>query len=276
MIVYSGTLWLFKEHNVSEKSNKSRKSKTLAKALQIFEVFAEGKRDWGVRELADLLSMNPTTVHRILVTFETFKYLAKDPETRRYELGPSILRLAASYNRHNPLSSIASQVFNKYTDQWPYNFYLGVLSGYEVVYVTIVYGSSRIKVEVDPGERIGGLHSTSLGKALLAFQSDDFIREYIEVNGLVRFTSCTVTDPEVLWEQVGEIRKTGFAINKGELHDNIAAIGAPIFNASNEVLTAFSLTYPLLEGHEKYTRLEKMIALIKEISSEISIRYLGP
>ena len=258
-----------------ENGDTSRKSKTLTKALEIFEAFAEEKRDWGVRSLAEHLSMNPTTVHRILVTFEDFKYLVKDPETSRYELGSGILRLASSYNKHNPLSSIANQIFNKYTDQWPYNFYLGLLSGHEVIYVTIVAGSSRIKVEVFPGERVGGLHSSALGKALLAFHSDDFISDYIEKYGLVQFTSSTVTDPEVLWEQIREIRKTGFSINKGEHHDHIAAIGAPIFNAFNEVVASFSLVYPLLENNEKYTRLERMIALIKDISEDISIRYLG-
>jgi DNA-binding IclR family transcriptional regulator len=260
---------------VLENAGKSRKSKTLTKALKIIEVFAEGQRNWGVRALADHLSMNPTTVHRILVTFEDFKYLAKDPETSRYKLGPGILRLASSYNRHNPLSSIAAHVFNNYTEQWPYNFYLGLLSGYDVVYATVVAGSSRIKVEVDPGERIGGLHSTALGKVLLAFQSDEFINEFIEKEGLDQFTSSTVTDPEVLWEQIGDIRRTGFSINKGEHHQHIAAIGAPIFNAFNEVVASFSLVYPLLEDDEKYTRLERMISLIKEISSEICIRFLG-
>ncbi len=258
-----------------ENTNTSRKSKTVTKALLILDAFADKKSGWGVRSLAEHLSMNPTSVHRILVTYEDFKYLIKDPETRRYELGPGMLRLASSYNKHNPLSLIADHVFNKYTDQWPYNFYLGFLSGHEVVYVTIVAGSSPIKVEVYPGERIAGLHSNALGKALLAFQSDDFISEFIEKTGLVKFTANTVTDPELVWDQIREIRKTGFSINRGENHEHIAAIGAPIFNASNEVVASFSLVYPLLEGNEKYTRLESIIALIKDISKDISIRYLG-
>jgi DNA-binding IclR family transcriptional regulator len=260
---------------MEEKTNSSRKSKTLTKALLVLEAFADRKSGWGVRSLAEHLSMNPTSVHRILVTYEDFKFLIKDPESNRYELGPGSLRLASSYTKNNPLSLIANQVFNKYTDRWPYNTYLGSLSGHEVVYVTIVAGSSPIKVDVHPGERIGGLHSTALGKAILAFQSDDFINEFIETNGLVRFTLNTVTDPEELWEQIREIRKTGFSINRGEAHDHIAAIGAPIFNASNEVVASFSLVYPLLEDNEKLTRLERIVALTKDISDDISDRYLG-
>jgi len=84
-----------------------------------------------------------------------------------------------------------------------------------------------------------------------------------------------VTDPELVWEQIREIRKTGFSINRGENHEHIAAIGAPIFNASNEVVASFSLVYPLLEDNEKFTRLERIIALIKDISKDITIRYLG-
>ncbi len=260
---------------MQENDDGSRKSKTLRKALLILDAFAEEQRDWGVRSLAEHLSMNPTTVHRILVTFEELKYLIKDPETIRYELGPGILRLASSYNRNNPLSLIANQVFNKFTDKWPYNFYLGYLSGYEVVYITIVTGSSRIKVDVDPGERVRGLHNSALGKALLAFQSEEFIRAYIEENGLEKSTSNTITTPDVLWEQIMEIRKNRFSINKGEYHNHIAAIGAPIFNASNEVTASFSLVYPILENNERYTRFERIIALTKEVSEEISVRYLG-
>ncbi len=185
------------------------------------------------------------------------------------------MRLASSYNKNNPLSSIANQVFNKFTDKWPYNFYLGYLIDYEVIYITIVTGPSRIRVDVDPGERVGGLHSTALGKALLAFQSKEFITTYIEENGLEKSTLNTITDPDVLWEQIMEIRKNRFSINKGEYHDHIAAIGAPIFNDSNEVMASFSLVYPILENDEHYTRFERMVALTKEISEEISVQYLG-
>ncbi len=55
---------------MQENGDGGRKSKTLRKALMILDAFAEEQRDWGVRSLAEHLSMNPTSVHRLLLTFD--------------------------------------------------------------------------------------------------------------------------------------------------------------------------------------------------------------
>jgi len=212
------------------------KSRTLSKAIQILDAFSENVPDWGVRHLAEQVSLSPSTVYRILTTFCEYNYLIKDPKSRRYSLGPSILKLASSYSKHNPLHLIANQIFNQYKDRWP---------------------------------------CTALGKALLSFQSDDFIQKFINEYGLIQYTSNTITNPDELWEQIQEIRKNGFSINEGEFHEHIAAIGAPIYNSSLEVVASISLVYPRLEDNEHITRVEKMAALIKEISEEITMRYSG-
>lgn len=250
-------------------------SQTLARALLILEAFTPQQPTWGVRELARELGINPTTVHRLLTTLCNTGYLQQDPESQRYSLGPKVMKLAAVYAQHNPLPSIARRVFESYTDRFPYNFYLGTITNhYEVLYLAVLDGRGPIKIVVEPGGTVG-VHSTALGKVLLAFQSDEYIREFLEQAELKAYTSRSITDPRKLWEQLQEIRRQGYAVNDGEQYEEIAAVGVPLFDSRRQVAAGVSLAYPRsLAGDERF-RIDRLVALANEIAAEIAYRAEG-
>ena len=250
-------------------------SQTLAKGLQVLEIFSPGKAQWGIREIARELDLNPTTVTRLVTTLQNTGYLEKDHSTQRYMLGPMLVKMGNLYAHHNPLPSIAQRVFESYADRFDYNFYLGVLKRYEVVYLAVLDGRGPIQIVVEPGGSTS-LHSTALGKVLLAFQDDDYIQHFLESNHLIAHTSRSIIDPEQLWSQIITIREEGHALNVGEQFDDVGAVGAPVQNNHGKVIAGISLAYPRHMLDSNRINVNELIVLVKAMAAEISEHYAAP
>lgn len=250
-------------------TSENQPSQTLAKGLNILGAFTPQQPTWGIRELARELDMNPATVMRLVTTLESAGYLTQEPETQRYALGPIVMKLASLYLHHNPLPEYARRIFETYSERFEYNFYLGTLSGYQVIYLAVLDGRGRIKLVVEAGGSTG-LHTTALGKVLLAFQTDEFIQAFIERSGLRPYNDNSITSADLLWDQVREIRRTRIAINNGEHFDDISAIAAPVFGRQGQVIAGVSLAYPRHLVNDPAAYQAQITPLLREVAEEVS------
>ena len=60
------------------------------------------------------------------------------------------------------------------------------------------------------------LHSSAAGKVLLAGMSDEEIIQLIDRVGLEAMTPKTITDKDILLQEIHEVRKNGYAMCSGE------------------------------------------------------------
>jgi DNA-binding IclR family transcriptional regulator len=254
---------------------RSQPSKTLAKGITILEAFNASQRDWGIRELARELGFHPAIVHRLVATLHNAGYLEQNPENRRYALGPRVMKLAATYTQQNPLQAIARKVFENFSHRFDYNFYLGTLSpGFEVIYLAALDGRGPIKIVVEAGGRIK-LHTTALGKMLLALQDDEYVHDFIKTTELERFTSRTITDAETLWTQIRAIRRNRYAVNDGEHYEEVAAVAVPLPPGTAQGTASVSLAYPRQLIHHDLPNTEDLVAIAREVADEIIKRSQG-
>jgi DNA-binding IclR family transcriptional regulator len=246
-------------------------NQNLIKALQILDTFSGKRPEWGIRELGRELGINPSTVYRLVTTLYQAGYLERNPDTLVYSLGPKVMKLAGLYTHINPLPALAHKVFESYTHRFKYNYYLGSLVHFEVVYLAVLDGQGPIKVVVEPGGTTG-IHTTALGKVLLAFRPDDFIHRFIEESKLPRSTPQSITDPARLWEQIYAIRAQHYAINDGEQFDEVGSVGAPVHDTKGRVSMAVSLAYPRYLIYGKSLHLDELISLANKVAGEIEMR----
>ena len=246
-------------------------SQTLAKAIQILENFTPDNPEWGIRELGRDLDINPTTVYRLVSTLRSSGYLEQNAQTQRYTLGPKVVKLARLYTHLNPLPIVAHKIFEQYSNRFEYNFYLGRLSHYEVIFLAVLDGRGPIQVVVETGGSTT-LHSTALGKVLMAFQDDAFVDEFIANTELSALTPRSITDPVQLRAQIEEIRVQKYAVNNGEHYDDVGAIGVPVFEQSGRVQLGVSLAYPRHLIQKDHIEIDRLIDLAQEIAEEIGAR----
>jgi len=111
-------------------------------------------------------------------------------------------------------------------------------------------------------------HAAAVGKAVLAFLSEQEINAIVLRNGLPRFTPCTFTRPSDLKENLRQIRQRGYAIDNQELERGLSGVAAPVLLAENRVVAAVGIAGPTLRFRGK--ELAQKIALVREIAAKLS------
>ena len=216
--------------------------KSLARAMQVLECFSVEQPELGPSEIARMLGMQKSTVYNILSTFEQLGYLVKNPQSSRYFLGLKVLHLGYIVNSHHGLRDIFLPYLHRIAQETREVCYFGILDGSEVLYMESTYPSNQQQTRNILGER-APLYCTGLGKAMLAYLPEEQAEKVIS-GKLKAYTGCTITDPNVLRNNLEEIRQNGYATDNMEHEYGIRCVAVPIFNAAGKVFAAVSVSGP--------------------------------
>lgn len=215
--------------------------KPLDKALMVLMCFQNGD-ELGLTEVSQRVNIPKTTVYRYLFTFCHKGFLEHDLQTDRYRIGAALLNFANAVDTLHHLKSIALPHMRRLRDQYGETVNLGILDGYEVVYIAMLESpySLRMQAKVDMRDAV---YSTALGKSLLAFQPDEDLLSHLP-SELKPKTKRTIRSLDALRDDLAAIRLRGYSIDDEENEAGAYCIGAPILIAPHEVLAAISVSGP--------------------------------
>lgn len=195
-----------------------------------------------VTELAEEMDLAASTVYSHLATLEDAEYVIKDGDT--YRLGLMFLDLGEHVRKNNEYFSLAESKVEQLAEETGGRAHFIVEEHGQGVYVYTKSGKHAVKTFSRDGRRLG-LHRTAAGKAILAALPRRFAEEIIDKHGLPRRTKNTITDPDVLFEELETIReRDGIAFNKEEQLRGVRAAGAPVRGPSGSVIGALSVSGP--------------------------------
>lgn len=117
-----------------------------------------------------------------------------------------------------------------------------MLDGFEVVHIDKSESLERIGVSSQIGSR-GMLHSTGLGKTLLATRPDGFLEAYLKVASHPRYP-VPVADPTALRRKIERTRERGYSVDDEEDSIGVRCVGVAVRGAGGSLLFAISLTGP--------------------------------
>ena len=245
-------------------------NQSVARALQILEVLARAPEPLGIREIARAIGVAPSIAQRLVATLMQSGFAEQDA-TRRYGIGARAQALGNSQPTANALVREALPELEVLAREHRFNGYLGILRGTSVVYLLAFQSSGPIAINV----RIGStapLHSTALGKALLAGLDDEEARRLLGREPYARVTPRTHRRWAALRPEIARARSTGYTVSAQENLLGIFAIGAPVIDASGAVAGAIS---GALSVHEApATQKPLLIRRITDAAQRIS-RRLG-
>lgn len=244
--------------------------KTIEKSIALIEELKD-LQSAGVTELAEQLDIGPSAVHNHLNTLREHGYVIQEGE--RYRLGLKFLDLGGSvrkrmvlYNQGkaelNELAKETGELVNLMTEE------LG-----EGVYLHRAKGEQGLDFDTYPGAR-RYLHSTALGKAILAHLPRDEVERIIDLHGLPKLTENTITEPDDLFEELKLVRERGYAIDDEEHSNGLRCMAAPIHQDSTTVLGSVSITAPTsrLKGQKFEELYPDMIQRTANVI-ELNIKY---
>lgn len=244
------------------------KVKSLKKALDILDCFTLDKPELGITELSSLLSLNKSNVHNIVSTFEICGYLEQNPESGKYSLSLKILQLAHIASRNMSFQSIVHKAVKELAEEFDEIVYFGIPDGDNVMYMDAGFPDTVYNVRWVQG-MTAPLVCTSIGKAILAYMPDAFIRRILQ-NPLEKFTEYTITDPEKIYEQLKSIKKLGYSEDHMEHEYGIQCVGVPVFNINGKLIGALSTTGPSLRFTDE--KMQEFVAALRKKAAEIRDR----
>ncbi|MGB9799960.1 MAG: IclR family transcriptional regulator [Thermanaerothrix sp.] len=226
----------------SEEKNNRYNVRVLDRAINILLTLADGKPRT-LQEVSDAISLSPSTTFRLLATLSCYKFVQKDA-LGRYSLGLTCLELARAYYESNDLRKVALPELEALRDEVKETVHLAILEGTEVVYLEKLPGLHAIGLM---GSRVGGrapAYCTGLGKVLLAHLKAEEIEDFLRKQPLAPFTEKTITNPETLKCELEQIRKMGYALDRGEHEAEVRCVAVPIFDMHGAVVAAISISGP--------------------------------
>lgn len=245
------------------------KIKSLDRALKIIECFSSTNPELGVTEISKMLDMHKSTVFNIIDTFEYRGYLEQNKKTGKYRLGLKILELSHTVYANYDLRNIMNPFLQQIAEETEETVYLGLLSENEVIYLDSVVTVSHVPVRNVIGIK-APLYCTAIGKALLSSLSDDEVKSRINTK-LEAITDKTITDIDVLIDELHLIRERGYAIDNMEHEYGIKCISIPINKINGELACAVSISGPSLRFSDE--TIHKYEIMLKELKSKVE-RYI--
>lgn len=200
------------------------------RAFEVLRVTAAGT-GMTLSEIARETGLAKSTALRLLTALER-----NDAVTRigqRYRLGPLVHELdpipvSPEYERiRRVLTPFLAHLF----EATRATVHLATLHGDEVVYLNKLHGPRPIP---SPSRIGGGLpaYCTGVGKAMLAFDEDAAGR--VALGPMVAWTETTLTSPDALAMELGEIRRKKRAVDRAELTPGLYCVAAPVFDDDEE------------------------------------------
>jgi DNA-binding IclR family transcriptional regulator len=224
----------------------------------------------GVTELADRLEMSKSVVHNHLSTLREEGYVIK--RNGEYALGLKFLELGGYTRKQIELYRAARPEINELAEQSGELVNLLTESQGMGVYLYRAKGDQAVDLNTHTGFRTH-LHSTALGKCLLASMSEDRVAEVVDERGLPSATENTITDRSELYDRLEEVRQQRYAIGNAERLEGSRCVAAPI-EGTDDVLGAISISAPagrlsMDEAREGFRRMVQDVANVVELK----VRY---
>jgi DNA-binding IclR family transcriptional regulator len=212
-------------------------SGSIDKALTVLEALAEHSR---LTDIAAASGLPKSTVHRILQSLIGWGFAFADGNGG-YLPGPRILTLAGRVMSRFDPAQHARAALRDLRDRTGMTVHFAIRSGDEVVYVDKIEGRRPYQMKSRVGMGVP-LHTTAIGKVVLAHLPEDETAEIIGRAGLTAVTRRSITDPAVLRRQLAEAATGGYAVDDGENDAGISCIGAPVFDHTATVMGGISIS----------------------------------
>lgn len=243
----------------------------LDRAFLILDIIANAGGEAKLTEIASAAGLNVSTCHHLISTLHNWGYVARGHNSRTYTLGSRILHLSAACLRNVDLPRRAQNYVNRLNDETLESVQLAIMQ--DVNLVNVLRRDSRHAVRVDGG--LGGksnaAHATATGKAILAWLPSSEVDRIVAAKGLTAFTSQTITDIDMLKEELRMTRRNGFAIDREEFQPGVVCIGSAIRDHAGAVVGSISVSSPLFRATADYIEQIKvhLIAATDELSVEL-------
>ncbi|MCF8094424.1 MAG: IclR family transcriptional regulator [Desulfobacteraceae bacterium] len=207
---------------------------SIQRALDIICLFSKSRPTCRLTDIANRLGLKISTVHGIVSTLEQNGFLQYDSHLRQYSIGSKIFELGAHFSTNLQVNLHARDYVQTLAERTGCSNRIGIWDKNSVLITLFAFPEGVTTSVHNIGPRITP-YCTAIGRAMLAFMEEDDCMAYLEQEKIVRHTKYTLTTIDAILDDLEEIRKRGYAINRGELTWGRAGLAAPIWGPGEKI-----------------------------------------
>lgn len=205
-------------------------------AVRVLRYLATRADPAGVSEIGRACGLSKSTAHGIVKALQAHRFVAPVDGSKRYFLGAGLVELAEAVRSQENAAVVARSSLERLARRLRLACFLVVPYGATEFLILEKAESARaIKVTVSVGERFP-LTAGSLGKAYLAWRSDDEVREILKMVPLPRQTTQAIRSPRAYLAELAKVRRQGFGESYQEYYAGNHALAAPVFDPRGRVV----------------------------------------
>ncbi|SFH24704.1 transcriptional regulator, IclR family [Desulfotomaculum arcticum] len=241
--------------------NNGTKVQSLDRAFQLIDIIANSPEAPTLNTITQLAGLPKPTVYRILSSLESWGYVELS-KNKCYKLGVKFLQLGAQMQHELDIRKIAHPYLQELNNITKETIFLGIMYKGRGLYVDKLDGHYSIRLVSQVGS-LNYLHSTALGKCLLADMTEGEVDLLLTKYGMPTLTTKTITNKDVLIAQLKNVRENGYAIDDVENEEGVRCVAAPVRDHEGKVVAAISISGPSsritnesINGHLKAVLIE--------------------
>ncbi|MFD3871804.1 IclR family transcriptional regulator [Streptomyces sp. NPDC058623] len=225
--------------------------KSAVRTVLLLEHFAARP---GLHSLADIqndLGLPKSSLYMLLRTLVSLGWVETDATGTRYGIGVRALLVGSSYIDGDEVVAAARPSLDRLSDDTTETIHLARMDGTSVVYLATRQSQHYLRPFTRVGRRLP-VHSTALGKALLATHTDEEVRRLLP-RRLEAVTQHTITDRERLVEELALVREQGYAVDREENTLGLRCFGVavPYRTPARDAVSCSVPVARLTAGHEQ-------------------------
>lgn len=215
----------------------SAPTSALGKGLLVLEALPHANR---LSDIAAKTGLPVSTVHRVLrdLTHRGWAYQDGD---HNYSAGGRLLHLGRTVLEIGDYHKLADPILRRLVDETGHTMHFGIVQGSRAVYVSKIDGHGAYRMRSRVGLTIP-LHSTAIGKAVLAALPTPQRRRLVHSLDLARFTGRTLTNPDTLLAHLQECRTRGWTMDDRENEPTTRCIGAVVHDPAGQPIGGVSMS----------------------------------
>ncbi|MEV7520187.1 IclR family transcriptional regulator [Streptomyces sp. NPDC091371] len=211
----------------------------LEKSLRVLEAVAAPGGPHRLAELTAAAAVPKSTAFRILASLIEQGFVRQESDSR-YGVGPRLRGLSALVAGGEPAT--VGRVLGELRRATGQTVHLALRSGESITYIRKLEGEDQpFRTASRVGTRMP-LHTTAIGKSVLAHLPAAEVRDLIATTGLPARTPRSLTTEEALTADLAEIRARGFAVDDEENEPSIRCVGAAVLGPDGRPVGGVSVT----------------------------------
>ena len=242
-------------------------NRTLLRALDILELLSKNRDGYTLAQLSTLLDSPKSSVFDIIKTLAYKNMVIEDSQSgiTKYKVGLQAFLIGSSYLNDIDIVNVAKNDLIDLANKMQATTFMAILDDHMVTYLYKYESANTIITTANIGSR-RSIHSSALGKVMVAFSSDDEIREIVQKTDFVAYTEYTITSIEKYLDELKKVRLNGYA--KSDREDTLQQIAAaaPIRDHDGKVIATISC----VGFYESQIDLDELGLIVKQTAEGIS------